>query len=270
MTNPLQGPESARGPVLELRRDVGVLTVRMRAVWNRNAINSEMKAALLEALREFESDHELRCMVLTGQDDIFCAGGDIRSILPDRSTSTTRRRMTESHEIIATIARIPKPVVAAVNGAAVGAGFSVALLGDIVVASEDAWFAGGFSRLGAVPDMGILLTLPRIVGPIIAMDLLTTGRKIDAREAHSLGLVSRILPAKGFQQSVDELAAEIALGPTVAIGLAKQLLRASAVESLGQFLEKEALAQAVAFDSVDFLEGCTAFVEKRRPRFRGR
>lgn len=248
----------------------GVLSVRMNAPHNRNAIGAEMKQALYAQARRFADDDSLRCMLLIGTDDIFCAGGDLRTMQNDRSTVGTRRRMAATHASIRLLMGCEKPVLTAVNGAAVGAGLSLSQIGDVVIAAEGAYFMAGFPNVGVLPDMGLLYNLPRAVGRVQANDLLLTNRRVDAAEALSLGLVSRVLPREGFQEAALALARRIAAGPAVPFGLAKALMASAGKDSFDEFLLKESLAQAVVFGTEDFVEGNAAFMAKRKPRFIGR
>ncbi len=248
----------------------GVLSVRMNALENRNAIGAEMKQALHAMAQRFAEDDSLRCLLLTGSEDIFCAGGDLRTMQSDRSTVGVRRRMALTHASIRVLMGCEKPVVTAVNGAAVGAGLSLALIGDVVVAAEGAYFMAGFPNVGVLPDMGLLYNLPRAVGRTQANDLLLTNRRVDAAEALALGLVSRVLPREGFHEAALALARRIAAGPSVPFGLAKVLMAGAGKDSFDEFLLKESLAQAVVFGTEDFVEGNAAFMAKRKPRFAGR
>ena len=248
----------------------GVLQLQLRAPEVRNALSAEMKRALHEQARRFVEDDGLRCLLITGCDAVFCAGGDLRTMQSDRSTVGVRRRMALTHASVRLLAECEKPIVTAVNGAAVGAGLTLALMGDVVVAAEDAYFMAGFANVGVLPDMGVLYHLPRTVGRVQANDLLLSNRRVNAQEALELGLVSRVLPADGFLAQAQALARSIAAGPAVSFGLARALMAGAYKDSFGEFLLKESLAQAVVFGTDDFAEGVSAFGDKRKPRFTGR
>lgn len=256
--------------VLQAQAVDGVLLLQLRAPEVRNALSAEMKQALHAQARRFVEDDALRCLLITGCDAVFCAGGDLRTMQSDRSTVGVRRRMALTHASIRLLAECEKPVVTAVNGAAVGAGLSLALMGDVVVAAEEAYFMAGFANVGVLPDMGLLYHLPRAVGRVQANDLLLSNRRVAAQEALALGLVSRVLPQAEFLEQALELARGIAAGPSVSFGLARALMAGSYKDSFSEFLLKESLAQAVVFGTDDFAEGVSAFGAKRKPLFAGR
>lgn len=255
--------------ILSERRG-NVLVLQMNQLENRNAIGAEMKLALSEEALRFTQDPTLRCLLLTGMGDIFCAGGDLRNMTTDCRTVAVRERMALTHRAFQLLVGSEKPVITAVNGAAVGGGLSLALIGDIVIASADAYFMAGFPKVGVLPDVGVLYNLPRAVGMVQAKDILLTNRRIDANEAKAIGLVSRVLPQAGFLDAALAVATQVAEGPSVSMGLAKALMNGAHKDSFDEFLLKESLAQAVVFGTEDFMEGNTAFREKRKPRFQGR
>jgi 2-(1,2-epoxy-1,2-dihydrophenyl)acetyl-CoA isomerase len=182
-----------------------------------------------------------------------------------------RSRMQNSHgRFISRLLKAEKPVITAVNGAAAGAGFSLALLGDIILASKSAYFLTAFSRLGACPDLGLLATLPRAIGMARAKDILLTSRKITADEAWQMGLVSRVVEPAALLDTAMETAEALAAAPTVTIGLIKRMLLRAYDTSIDEFLDQEAFAQAIAQSTEDFVEGVEAFRGKRKPQFKGR
>lgn len=255
---------------LSVRQEEGVLIASMTAVANRNALSADMKAGLLKVASTYLEDARLRCLVITGSADVFCAGGDLRTMAANRNPQAVRARLAQIHQFARLLTACEKPVVMAVNGAAVGAGLSLALLGDLVVASDAAYFMPGFSKVGVLPDLGLLHRLPKAVGMPLTKDMLLTNRRLQAHEALACGLVSRVYAADSFHENVMAMARDLARGPTVSMGLAKTLLDAAWRESLDTYLDREALAQAAVFGSEDFAEGNRAFLEKRPPVFTGR
>lgn len=251
---------------LIVERHGAVTVFRMNDPASRNALSFEMKQGFIENVPAFLADESQRCLVITGAGGVFCAGGDIRTMTGDRSATTVRKRMASTHEWLSQLMNCERPIITAVNGPAVGAGLSFAVLGDIVLSSDDAYFMGGFSKLGAAPDLGLAYTLTRAVGAQRAKDILLTGRKVLPDEALAMGMVSRVVPAAELESQALELAQQLAAGPSVSLGLTKLLVN-SAFRSPAEFLEIEAFSQATAFGSTEFDEGVKAFLGKRKPVF---
>jgi 2-(1,2-epoxy-1,2-dihydrophenyl)acetyl-CoA isomerase len=260
-------PRTHRSVLLDRRDAVAILTLNEPD--SLNALSGGIKSGLEQNLPPLLADPSIRAIMLTGEGRAFCAGGDIRS-MDEHQTVAVRERMKRSHRWLGPFLSADKPIITAVNGMAVGAGLSLALLGDIIVAARNARFKAGFPGLGAVPDLALAYTLPRAVGMTRAKDILLTNREIPADEALTMGLVTRVAEPEALMQEALKIASELARGPTVSFALGKQLLRRGYELSLDGFLELEALAQVNAFGSDDFAEGVDAFRKKRKPDFQGR
>lgn len=250
--------------IVERHDDVAL--IRLNRPRSRNALDPDIKSHLETAIPALMSDSAVRCLVITGSGDAFCAGGDINS-MNDRSAPAVRARMHRTYAWSQRLLAGEKPVVAAVNGAAAGAGFSLALLCDIVITADNAYFRAAFPGLGAAPDLGLALTLPRSIGSSRARDILLTNRRVEAAEAVTLGMAKRMVPAAALLADAMQLASELAAGPATSLGLTKMLLN-DAYEPINDFLATEAMAQAVAFGSHEFAEGVSAFRAKRKPDFK--
>jgi len=262
--------ESAVAEALAVSTEGGVTVWQMNLPHLRNPLSLELKTAFAQNIDSFANDPAQRVLIITGKDNAFCAGGDLRTMDDTPGTVATRERMALSHSFVRRFARVEKPIIMAVNGAAVGAGASLAMLGDIVVASQSAYFAAGFPRVGVLPDLGLLWTLPRVIGLARAKDFVLSNRTYSAEEALQISMVSRVLPDEGFLDQVKDLAASIARGPGVSIGMSKLLMDAGLNDTLDAYLLREEMGQAVVFGTQDFLEGTRAFREKRKPVFTGR
>lgn len=251
-------------------RDAGVATLTLNRPEAKNALNMELKAALAEAIASVATDPEVRCVVLTGSGDAFCAGGDIKEMALNTNPVTSRARLQKLlADITLPLAEMEKPTIAAVNGHAHGAGFSLALACDFIIASDDAKFSCAFAKVGLLPDTGALYFLPRRVPMGVAKELVFTGRIVPAAEAAELGIVNRSVPSAELSTVVGELATSIASAATVALGLSKQMLDVSLQSSLREIAAWEAYGQAVLYTTADHAEARAAFGEKRRPVFSG-
>jgi 2-(1,2-epoxy-1,2-dihydrophenyl)acetyl-CoA isomerase len=252
---------------VEQRGPVQVVRLSDPAV--RNALTREVKFELEGAIDAFVANTSARCMLLTGSDGYFSAGGDVRSFTEPATTVSNRTRLTNSHRLLMKFVKAEKPIVTAVNGPAVGAGFGLAMIGDIVVASDNAFFQPAFPAIGIAPDFGLAKTLPRAVGDKRAKDILMTNARVTADEALRIGIISRLYAKDELLEKALALAEGLGNGPTLAHGLAKVLVANADHSSMEDFFALEAAAQAVAMSSDDHKEGVQAFLQKRKATFKG-
>ena len=260
-------PDEPASPLLGEVAD-GVATLILNRPDALNALNSQLRRELLAAIKAAARDEGTRAVVITGAGRGFCAGADLRGGSGEREFRTVLT--AEYNPLIEAIRNLPKPVVTAVNGVAAGAGVSLALAADVVVASEDARFVPAFSRIGLVPDSGLARVLVRAVGRHRAFEILIGERQLGADDARDLGLVAAVVPADRLADTARELAQRLAAGPTGAIGLTKRLLNAAENATLAEALDAEAALQELAGRTDAHAEGVAAFGEKRDPRFSGR
>jgi 2-(1,2-epoxy-1,2-dihydrophenyl)acetyl-CoA isomerase len=266
-------PQPAVSGVVLERREDAIVVLTLNRPDRLNAIHTELAEALLASLRRAAADDAVRCVVLTGAGRAFCSGGDLKLLAEVRQRNAPeelRRLLEAGHALIAEICAMPKPVVAAVNGPAAGAGMNLALACDIRIAADSASFGENFARVGLFPDFGGTFLLPRLVGPARAAELFYTGEMISAEEAARIGIVNRVVPAARLDEEVRALAARLAAAPPLAVRSVKQVLFGRELEALRQAMEFEAGQQVACFGSADAMEGFTAFFEKRTPVFRGR
>lgn len=254
-----------------LDRADAVATITLNRPEAFNALHLGLGRELFEAVLAVDDDPGVRCVVITGAGKAFCAGGDVKAFVDNlpRIGAHVKELTTYLHGTISRLCRSDKPVIMAVNGVAAGGGLSFALSGDLVVAAESARFTMAYSKIAATPDGSSTYFLPRLVGLRRALELYMTNRVLSAKEALDWGLITRVLPDAEFKKGVDELARELAQGPSKAFGGAKRLFHQSTWESLETQMELEAQAIANAGRTDDFRTGVTAFAEKRTPRFGG-
>jgi len=246
----------------------GVVTLTLDRPGKKNAMNAAMFNELLAVFREIDASTTDRVVVITGAGDAFCSGAD----LGERG-SDTRHSLTRLHwvaDIALALHRIPKPIIAKVNGVAVGAGMNLALACDLIVASETARFSEIFARRGLSIDFGGSWLLPRLIGMHRAKELAFLADIISAKEAAELGLVNRVLPPAQLDAFVTDWADRLAAGPPIALSLTKRLLTNSFSVTMDEALEAEGMAQSVNTATEDTPEAIRAFLEKREPRFKGR
>lgn len=256
----------------------GVLTLTLNRPERLNAFDDALLVALLAAVHEAAADDSVRCVVITGAGRGFGAGADLTQVLSRGDGSGGAGALGEAirehlhtyyHPLILALTTLEKPVIAAVNGVAAGAGLSLALACDMRIAAESASFVQAFVHIGLVPDAGSTWFLPRLVGMGKAMELAMLGDRISAAEALSVGLVNRVVPDSRLAASVDALAVRLASGPR-SLGLIKRAMHLSAVSDLPTQLAREEQLQGEAAETADFTEGVTAFLSKRPPHFSGR
>ena len=252
----------------------GVATITLNRPDAMNGLDVATKDALVAAVRRVADDAEVRCVVLTGAGRAFCVGQDLKEHLAglkgDSDVPLSNTVEEHYNPIVQALATMPKPVVAAVNGVAAGAGASMALAADFRILVDSAGFNTSFAGVALSCDTGASWTLPRIVGQAKAMELLYFPRTIDAQESLDLGLATQVVSAEEFPQAVGELAARLASGPTVALGSIRQAVAYSAGHSLEESLAFEAEKMALTGASQDHLTAVDAFVAKQKPVFEGR
>lgn len=257
--------------VLQVKLQDGLLELTLARPDALNALNLELKEQLATVLREVTYDPAVRALLLTGQGRAFCAGGDLSEMDPNRTPEEARARQHKLlFELFLQLYRLPKPVVAAVNGHAHGAGVSLALACDLVIAAAEAPMSLGYVLRGLTPDCGITYFLPRLVGMARAKELLFSGRRFTGADAAAMGLVSEAVPGEELLDTARARARELASGATVALGLMKRMLDMSTHTSFEELAEIEAYSQAVTRATSDHAEGVRAFQERRQPVFQGR
>ncbi len=245
-----------------------VLTVTLNQPARFNALSSAMLHELSATLRAAERDDRVRVIVLTGAGKAFCSGADISEFnLRDESPDPGEHLRTVLNPLTVRMRSTEKPVLAAINGVAAGAGLSLALACDLRFAAESARLVVAFVKIGLVPDAGCLYFLPRLVGPGKSLEMAWTGDPVGAQEACELGLVNRVLPDDQVLAHTQELAARLATGPAKTLGLIKRGINQSHELPLERVLELEANYQTIAAKDSNFAEGVAAFKDKRPPRF---
>lgn len=239
-----------------------------------NAVNERMGKEILDALRSAERDDDVHCLILTGSGRAFCTGEDIQDLRGQyerrENPKLGERLLLKYNPIIRQIRRMQKPVIAAVNGVAAGAGAGIAYSCDIRIASDNARFLQAFIKVGLAPDSGTSFFLPRLVGFSKALELALTGNELTSKDAERLGLVSEVVPTEQLIGTARELATKLAQGPLKAIGLTKRALNKSISSDLETVLEYESYLQEIAGTTADHIEAVRAFFEKRKPVFKGK
>ncbi|HKD49296.1 MAG TPA: enoyl-CoA hydratase-related protein [Candidatus Acidoferrum sp.] len=271
MSNALQPAQA--GPVLLETKQDGIATLVMNRPDRLNALNNELTTALNDALGHLAEDESVRVVVITGAGRAFCAGGDLALIGKGRATAATQSLeplLRSGMQAVLRMRTMSQPVIAAVNGAAAGAGMNIALAADIRIAAEEAAFGQNFAKVGLFPDFGGTYFLPQLVGPAKAAELFYTGDMIDAKAALRLGIVNQVVPGAHLEAEVRALAQKIMQGPPLAIQAIKKALFGREKKLLAEALEHEVQEQVRCYLSEDCSEGIRAFFERRAPQFRGK
>lgn len=247
-----------------------VATITLDRADKFNSFIRSMALALQEALDNAAEDDSVRCIVITGSGKAFSAGQDLAEATDPNGPELTKILTEHYNPVITRIRNLSKPVIAAVNGVAAGAGANIALACDIVLCTESASFIQAFSKIGLIPDSGGTFVLPRLIGLQRASALMMTGEKVSARDAWMMGMVYKVFPDDVFKDEVGKLAKTMAQMPTFGLALTKEALNQSFVNDLGQQLALEDKLQTLAGNSEDYKEGTAAFLKKRKPVFKGK
>jgi 2-(1,2-epoxy-1,2-dihydrophenyl)acetyl-CoA isomerase len=253
--------------LFEIKNGIGIITLNRPEKFN--AFNREMALSLQEKLNECSTNREVRAVLLTGNGKAFCAGQDLQELTGDDPIAFDKILKEHYNPIVTQIRNLAKPVIAAVNGVAAGAGANIALACDVVVASESASFIQAFSKIGLIPDSGGTFFLPRLIGFQRASAIMMLGDKISAAEALQIGMLYKVFPADSFLTESLAIAATMASMPTRSFELTKKALNASMHNSFAQQLELEDQLQLEAANTKDYAEGVEAFLQKRTPVYSG-
>ena len=253
--------------LFEIKNQVATLTLNRPEKYH--SFVREMALDLQEKLEACKNDNNIRAIVITGSGKAFCAGQDLGEATDPNGPALQKIVNEHYNPIIRQIRNIEKPIIAAVNGVAAGAGASIALCCDIVIAKESAVFVQAFSKIGLVPDSGATFFLPRLIGFQKATALMMNADPITAKEAERLGMIYKVVEESKFEDEIIAFSEKLAKMPTKGIGLTKKLLNQSINNSLEQQLYEEEIAQTIAGKTNDYKEGVSAFLEKRKPNFKG-
>ena len=256
---------------LLIEKSNGVATITLNRPDVFNAFNDTISYEMQEALKLMDRAKEVRVVVLTGAGKAFCSGQDLKAI----KEVAGKRDLSESlhkryNPIIRAMRALPKPIICRLNGVAAGAGCSIALACDLVIAKESASFIQAFSKIGLIPDSGGTFILPRLIGMQKALALMITGDKVSAKDAEQMNMIYKAVSDENFDNEVQKISQTLAQMPTKGIGLTKRAINESWNNSLNQQLDLEEILQTEAGETFDFKEGVAAFLEKRKPIFKGK
>jgi 2-(1,2-epoxy-1,2-dihydrophenyl)acetyl-CoA isomerase len=255
---------------LRYSNESGVATVALNRPDVYNALNDEITYELQDVLKAIAKDETVRVIVLTGEGKAFCSGQDLKASSGQEKRSFLDSLHKRYNPIIRAMRNLPKPIVCRLNGVAAGAGCSIALACDVILASEEAILIEVFINIGLVPDSGSSYFLPRLVGMAKAFEMCSMGTRVKAKDAETMGLITKAVPADQLDAAVREYTNYYANAPTKSIGLIKKMLNKAATSNLDDMLEYEAYCQEIAGNSQDYKEGVAAFLEKRKPAFKGK
>lgn len=245
----------------------GVAWIRLNRPASMNAVNADLRGALAGAVRDAERSSEVRCVVVTGTGKAFCSGADVREFAAREGAVEAIR--DEYERILVGLRTMPKPTIAAMNGVAAGIGASIAMACDLRIATPEASLVEAFVNIGLTADGGASWFLPRFLGSGMALELMYTGRPLTAEEADRYNLYNHVVAADRLEPTVRELAEGLARGPATALAAMKRSVNYSAGATLDEALDFEFMLQGVQMMGPDFREGITAFLEKRKPEFKG-
>jgi 2-(1,2-epoxy-1,2-dihydrophenyl)acetyl-CoA isomerase len=254
--------------ILEIQKEVAIISLNRPDKFN--SFNREMALSLQKVLEDCAADENVRCVLITGKGKAFCAGQDIAELTGDNPVGIEVILKEHFNPIINLIRNIKKPVVAAVNGVAAGAGANIALCCDVVLAATSSSFIQAFTKIGLIPDSGGTYFLPRLIGFQKASALMMTGDKVTATDAEKMGMIYKVIDEATFMETCFAQALILAQMPTQAIAFTKEALNKSFTNNVSQQLQEEDTLQRKAASTSDYKEGINSFVEKRKPVFTGR
>lgn len=257
---------------LTLSKNNAIATLTLNRPDAANGLNTKMGEELMRASIEIDEDPEIRAVILQANGKMFCAGGDLKEFASyGEQTGRKLKALTSNlHAAISRLNRMPKPLIVSVNGMAAGAGFSIAIAGDIVIAADNAKFTMAYTAAGLSPDGSCSYFLPRLIGLRKTQELMLTNRRLSAKEALDWGLITKVVSADELEQTALQIATEMAQGPTLAYSQVKQLLLSSFDNSLETQMELEARGITAMGNSLDGQEGINAFTQKRSPEYHGK